>query len=101
MSEQLFGFVITLCSKNVNSQKEACLIHAILLCQVLFSLLICFTTYLCYFFPDVDECAIGPCQNGGQCVDLINAYRCNCAAGYTGRNCELSKYNELDFLLTY
>ena len=37
---------------------------------------------------DIDECASAPCQNGGTCVDVINAYICNCAPGYEGENCE-------------
>ncbi|KAI8506008.1 DNA repair protein Rad9,Rhp9 [Branchiostoma belcheri] len=37
---------------------------------------------------DIDECGSGPCQNGGNCVDEVNMYTCNCAAGYQGDNCE-------------
>ena len=40
-------------------------------------------------FLDIDECASHPCQNGGTCVDVINAYTCNCAPGYEGDNCEI------------
>ena len=40
------------------------------------------------FLIDVDECASSPCQNGGTCVDVVNAYTCNCAPGFTGDNCE-------------
>ena len=40
------------------------------------------------FLIDVDECASSPCQNGGTCVDVVNAYTCNCVPGYTGDNCE-------------
>src|SRR6185436_1668564 len=29
-----------------------------------------------------------PCQNGGTCVDGVNAYTCNCPAGWTGTNCQ-------------
>ena len=34
---------------------------------------------------NVNECASGPCQNGGACTDGINSYTCACAAGYNGR----------------
>ncbi len=42
------------------------------------------------------------CLNGGTCVDGVNAYRCRCARGFTGKNCqisiELDVYNETDRL---
>ena len=41
---------------------------------------------------DINECASGPCRNGGQCIDGVNGYICQCAAGYTGVNCESSKF---------
>jgi Notch-like protein len=37
---------------------------------------------------NIDDCAGAPCQNGGTCVDGVNAYTCTCPAGYTGTNCE-------------
>ena len=45
------------------------------------------TIYI-FFLLDVDECASSPCQNGGTCVDVVNAYTCNCVPGYTGDNCD-------------
>ena len=55
--------------------------------------LICFFIYL-----DTDECVQSPCQNGGMCTDLVNAYSCACADGYEGTNCETSKALQvLDF----
>ena len=41
---------------------------------------------------DIDDCADMPCQNGGTCIDAVNNYTCNCAAGYTGRNCSVGEY---------
>ena len=29
-----------------------------------------------------------PCQNGGQCIDDINNYFCECLPGFTGKNCQ-------------
>ena len=46
---------------------------------------------------DIDDCAPGPCLNGGTCTDAIGAYSCACAVahggmgevgGYTGDNCQ-------------
>ena len=33
-------------------------------------------------------CLSNPCQNGGTCQDLWFTYRCECAPGFAGRNCE-------------
>ncbi|KXJ18031.1 Fibropellin-1 [Exaiptasia diaphana] len=40
------------------------------------------------FLTDVDDCVKKPCQNGGECIDGVNSYKCECAPGYTGPNCE-------------
>lgn len=37
---------------------------------------------------DINECASVPCVHGATCVDTVNAYTCNCVAGYTGTNCQ-------------
>ena len=39
-------------------------------------------------FVDIDECASRPCQNGGNCTDIVKGHICNCVAGYDGANCE-------------
>ena len=36
---------------------------------------------------NLDECASGPCENGGSCTDEMAAYTCNCHVGWTGLNC--------------
>lgn len=41
---------------------------------------------------DVNDCVGDPCQNGGTCVDGVNAFTCTCVTGYDGVNCENSKY---------
>ena len=40
---------------------------------------------------DINDCADQPCQNGGNCTDAVNDYACNCAAGYSGKNCTIGK----------
>ena len=37
---------------------------------------------------DIDECASNPCQNGGTCVDDVDAYWCVCMPGYTAARCQ-------------
>jgi hypothetical protein len=37
---------------------------------------------------DFDNCASGPCQNGGTCNDCLDSYTCSCPTGYTGDSCE-------------
>ena len=45
------------------------------------------------FLPtDINECASNPCLNGATCVDQVNRYTCNCVPGYTGTNCQTSKF---------
>ena len=36
----------------------------------------------------VDECASGPCLNGGACTDRLNGYTCQCGDNYQGTNCQ-------------
>lgn len=42
-------------------------------------------------FPDIDDCASTPCENGATCEDGVNSYTCKCKDGYTGKNCETGK----------
>lgn len=38
---------------------------------------------------DLNECESGPCQNNGECIDLIGRYQCRCAGtGFEGVNCK-------------
>ena len=62
-------------AKKVNSNKNQ-------LCDLIFFLSL-----------ETDECLSAPCQNGGTCTDLINAYNCTCEEGYEGTNCETCNYS--------
>ena len=54
------------------------------LCHVLLAVFI-----MCFLYSaDTDECASGPCQNGGTCTDQVNGYLCSCVAGYSGADCQ-------------
>ena len=44
---------------------------------------------------DIDECTSDPCRNGATCVDLVNEYRCECAAGWTSTICTISEYKNI------
>ena len=46
---------------------------------------------------DINDCAEQPCQNGGNCTDEVNDFRCDCVAGYTGKNCSIGKENHTNF----
>ncbi|XP_030370346.1 protein serrate [Scaptodrosophila lebanonensis] len=38
---------------------------------------------------NIDECAGGPCEHGGTCVDLIGGFRCECPPEWHGDLCQL------------
>ncbi|CAH1795056.1 unnamed protein product [Owenia fusiformis] len=38
---------------------------------------------------EINECESDPCQHGGDCTDLVNAYNCTCHPQYEGVNCEI------------
>ena len=37
-----------------------------------------------------DDCSPSPCKNGGTCTDGVNAYACECMAGYEGDDCNIN-----------
>ena len=39
--------------------------------------------------PLENVCASQPCLNGGQCASDDTSYKCQCAPGFDGKNCEL------------
>lgn len=41
---------------------------------------------------DIDECAVNPCRNGGECVNMIAKFKCICPVGYSGTLCEVCTF---------
>lgn len=41
---------------------------------------------------DINDCKLNPCQNGGTCVDKVNAFECICKEGWEGDTCAISEY---------
>ena len=55
--------------------------------------LLCIAGRLCDV--PVDLCSSAPCQNSGTCVKVGDtSYRCVCANGYRGSNCEQEEQSE-------
>ena len=50
---------------------------------------------MCADIAEVDDCQFGPCMNDATCIDQFNRYTCICQNGFTGSNCETSKYTTL------
>ena len=56
---------------------------------------------------DLEECASNPCQNGGSCRELVNAFECDCdntgEHHYTGDTCQstLCTVSSLDLFMSW
>ena len=44
-------------------------------------------------FSVTNECASNPCQNGGQCLDTMGMFICQCTPGFSGETCTRSEYS--------
>ena len=45
---------------------------------------------------EIDECDPQPCLNGGTCTDLVNAFSCDCVAGFNGTTCDIQEGKLID-----
>ena len=45
---------------------------------------------------DINDCEADSCANGGTCIDGVDSFSCECAAGFAGPNCNTSK--DLSFI---
>ena len=37
---------------------------------------------------DINECNSQPCLHGGQCINGVNQFMCNCTDGWSGSICQ-------------
>ena len=49
---------------------------------------------------DIDECESNPCVNG-KCTNEVNAWKCDCNAGYKGHACEIGTSLLLTLVFNY
>ncbi|CAH1364291.1 protein jagged-1b isoform X1 [Tenebrio molitor] len=43
-----------------------------------------------YCHENINDCKVNPCENGGTCVDKINAFQCICKEGWEGALCNIN-----------
>lgn len=47
--------------------------------------------------PDVNECVVNLCQNGGSCVNTFGGYYCKCPTGWSGSHCDIGRFKQSQF----
>ena len=58
-----------------------------------------FFTLLIPLKTDMDDCASHLCKNNGTCTDRVNGFKCSCAPGFNGTQCETGNYIQCFILL--
>ena len=48
---------------------------------------------VCVFSSDLDECASGPCAQGGTCIDLEDGFECVCPPQWEGKTCQIGRFS--------
>ncbi|XP_030757522.1 protein jagged-1b-like [Sitophilus oryzae] len=43
-----------------------------------------------YCHENINDCKVNPCENGGTCVDKVNAFQCICNEGWEGALCSIN-----------
>lgn len=38
---------------------------------------------------NINDCSIGACANGGDCIDLVDGFECVCQQGWEGQRCDV------------
>ena len=64
----------------------------ICLSQIVFPYISC--NYSSFIVSDINECLSSPCNNNGVCFDEVNAYTCECQAGYDGPTCQTGEVSQ-------
>ena len=68
------------------------------MCIFFSSVLMLFCIFMIFFFAgfsgdlcnfEYNECDSNPCINGGQCIDHIGGFSCQCSKGYQGKRCHI------------
>ena len=68
------------------------IIIIIIIIIIMMMMMMMIASYSCSLSIDIDDCAEHPCENYATCYDLVDDYNCTCPDGWTGKNCDISKF---------
>ena len=94
-SSQKLNFAIILIKKRTCKVKKTCRLYTTAVrydyCHGWMEQVDSKCNEISHLHADILECKSNPCLHGGQCRDHVDRYKCHCAVGYEGVNCERSK----------